>query len=105
MRDCEPPDLGSFLSQPQGPSRWVRPKTMPPGAIAAIKGAKRGADRGRYQARYGAAAWKVPGKPPSTGCGKLYKARSRLYRNEILQVNMRLKALVEIYTMHCFALL
>ena len=40
-----------------------------------------------------------------TGCGKLYRARSRLYRNEILQVNMGLKALVEIYTMHCFALL
>ena len=39
-----------------------------------------------------------------TGCGKLYRARSRLYRNEILQVNMRLKALVEIYTMHFFAL-
>ena len=27
----------------------------------------------------------------------------RLYRNEILQVNMRLKALAEIYTMHSFA--
>ena len=37
--------------------------------------------------------------------GKLYRARSRLYRNEILQVNMRLKALAEIYTMHSFALL
>ena len=34
------------------------------------------------------------------GCGKLYRARSRLYRNEILQVNMRLKALAEIYTKH-----
>ena len=30
------------------------------------------------------------------------RARSRLYRNEILQVNMRLKALAEIYTMHSF---
>ena len=37
------------------------------------------------------------------GCGKLYTARSRLYRNEILQENMRLKALAEIYTMHSFA--
>ena len=36
-------------------------------------------------------------------CGKLYRARSRLYRNEILQVNMRLKALAEIYTIHSFA--
>ena len=32
-------------------------------------------------------------------------ARSRLYRNKILQANMRLKALNEIYTMHSFALL
>ena len=38
-----------------------------------------------------------------SGCGKLYRARSRLYRNEIVQVNMRLKALAEIYTMHSFA--
>jgi len=39
----------------------------------------------------------------ATGCGKLYRARSRLYRNEILQENMRLKALAEIYIMHSFA--
>ena len=37
------------------------------------------------------------------GCGKLYKARSRLYRSQNLEVNMRLKALAEIYTMHSFA--
>ena len=37
------------------------------------------------------------------GCGKLYRARSRRYRNKILQENMRLKALAEIYTMHSFA--
>ena len=35
--------------------------------------------------------------------GKLYRARSRLYRNQILQVNMPVKALAEIYTMHSFA--
>ena len=34
--------------------------------------------------------------------GKLYKARSRLYRSQILQQNMRWKALAEIYTMHSF---
>ena len=34
---------------------------------------------------------------------ELYKARSRLYRSQILQVNVRLKALAEIYTMHSFA--
>ena len=33
----------------------------------------------------------------------LERARSRLYRNEILQVNMRWKALAKIYTMHSFA--
>ena len=37
------------------------------------------------------------------GAGKLYRARSRLYRGEILQENMRLKARAEIYTMHPFA--
>ena len=35
--------------------------------------------------------------------GKLYKARSRLYRSQILQVNTRWKALAEIYTMPSFA--
>ena len=35
--------------------------------------------------------------------GKLYKARSRLYRSQFLQVNTRWKALAEIYTMHSFA--
>ena len=35
--------------------------------------------------------------------GKLYKALSRLYRSQILQVNTRWKALAEIYTMHSFA--
>ena len=35
--------------------------------------------------------------------GKLGRARSRLYRAQILQENMRLKALAEIYTMHSFA--
>ena len=34
---------------------------------------------------------------------ELVRARSRLYRSQILQVNMRLKALAEIYTMHPFA--
>ncbi len=37
------------------------------------------------------------------GSGRLDRARSRLYRNEILQAKMRLKALAEIYTMHSFA--
>ena len=35
--------------------------------------------------------------------GKLYKARSRLHRSQLLQVNTRWKALAEIYTIHSFA--
>ena len=48
----------------------------------------------------------APGPLPAriARSGKLYKSRSRLYRNEILQENMRLKAFAEIYTMHSFAL-
>ena len=34
---------------------------------------------------------------------ELFRARSRLYRSQILQVNIRWKALAEIYTMHSFA--
>ena len=34
---------------------------------------------------------------------KHYRARSRLYRSRLLQPNIRLKALAEIYTMHSFA--
>ena len=40
-----------------------------------------------------------------TVAAQLWRARSRLHRSQILQVNMRLKALAEIYTMHPFALL
>ena len=51
-----------------------------------------------------------PGRRRRTSHGRgmrqiLYMARSRLYRNEIVQLNMRLKALAETYTMHSFALL
>ena len=46
-----------------------------------------------------------PYRPPRAGCciarsGKLDRARSRLYRGQMLEVNMRLKALAEIYTIH-----
>ena len=41
--------------------------------------------------------------PATARSGKLDRARSRLYRGQILQQNMRLKALAEIYTMHSFA--
>ena len=42
-------------------------------------------------------------REPGLGLLQIYRARSRLYRNQILQENMRLKALAEIYTMHSFA--
>ena len=41
--------------------------------------------------------------PRTARSGKLYRARSWLYRGQILQENMRWKALGEIYTMHSFA--
>ena len=45
---------------------------------------------------------------PAAGCciarsGKIHRARSRPYRGQILQVNMRWKALAEIYAMPAFA--
>ena len=40
---------------------------------------------------------------PNSHFPELFRARSRLYRSQILQVNTRWKALVEIYTMHSFA--
>ena len=36
---------------------------------------------------------------------KLYMARSRLYRSQLLQVNAHFKALAEIYKIHIFSLL
>ena len=60
------------------------------------------------EARYAAVRATLGLQPPRLCCciarsGKLDRARSRLYRSQILQVNMRLKALAEIYTMHSFA--
>ena len=42
-------------------------------------------------------------KFPRARTYELNRARSRLYRSQILQVNTRWKALAEIYTMHSFA--
>ena len=41
----------------------------------------------------------------TAGPKKTAREFSRLYRSHILQVNMRLKALAEIYTIHSFSLL
>ena len=42
-------------------------------------------------------------EPPLTQGEEHQTARYRLYRNQILQQNIRWKALAEIYTMHSFA--
>ena len=42
-------------------------------------------------------------RPETARSGKLDRARSRLYRSQILQENMRWKALAEIYTLHSSA--
>ena len=51
----------------------------------------------------GCAASSASSRSTSARSGKLYRARSRLYRSQILQENMHWKALAEIYTMHSFA--
>ena len=54
--------------------------------------------------RCGAGTPTVGPRPRRRGAAdQLYRARSRLYRSQILQVNMCLKALAEIYKMHSFA--
>ena len=42
-------------------------------------------------------------EPPLTPGEELQTARYRLYRSQLLQQNIRWKALAEIYTMHSFA--
>ena len=54
-------------------------------------------------ARAPRAAAAVPRARYYCSVGQLDRARSRLYRGQILQQNMRWKALAEIYTMHSFA--
>ena len=44
-------------------------------------------------------------EPPLTLGEELQTARYQLYRSQILQVNIRWKALAEIYTMHMFAVI
>ena len=50
-------------------------------------------------------ACESPGACSGPRSGKLKRARSLLYRSQNLQVNLRLKALAEIYTKYSFALL
>ena len=70
------------------------------------RGASGEAERRRARAACGAGAAGSPAVSAESHCegsGKFDRARSRLYRSQILQENMRLKALAEIYTMHFFA--
>ena len=58
-----------------------------------------GAVAGRAQSQIYDRGW------VSLACfGKLWRARSRVYRSQILQANIRRKALAETYTKHSFAL-
>ena len=80
-------DVGDGDPARQPPRPGASPRPRPPGARAPRR-------PGRWKVR----PWR--GTEPF----ELYRARSRLYRNEILQENTRWKALAEIFTMHSFAL-
>ena len=58
---------------------------------------------GRARDRRGGGEGRARGHDQGPLSGKLYRARSRRYRSQNLQENMRWKALAEIYTMHSFA--
>ena len=74
----------------------IQPRTSP------LKFARStGAEDGRRQASVLGSV--IDGIERIGRSGKIDRARSRLYRSQILQENMRLKALAEIYTMHSFA--
>ena len=51
--------------------------------------------------KYGCGCW----RHRTARAGKLYRVRSRLYRNGFLQINTHLKALAEIHTKHSFPVL
>ena len=65
--------------------------------------AKERAERCRTRATRSTGSGRTCSTRKSSGSWELDRARSRLYRSKILQENMRLKALAEIYTMHSFA--
>ena len=78
---------------------------------AGRRGRRGGGGGGRGRWRRLASDFKCPDRGKGKGnfevpfsrFPELFRARSRLYRSQILQVNTRWKALVEIYTMHSFA--
>ena len=84
-------ESSSFFCASRGPAAGAEPRRRVLRAGEPRRGVLRAGEPG------------VGARPGTARSGKLYRARSRLYQSQILQVNMRLKALAEIYTMHSFA--
>ena len=93
--------IGADTAENEQHSAEILPKTgnYPTGSCRAVRSCRR---RGLPEAPRTRRPRPSPQPATDAGCGKLYRARSRLYRNENLQENMRLKALTEIYTVHSF---
>ena len=89
-------------------SRWRRGGRRRPASAgrrrpASARRTRRPDSRSAPSRRTGARGWRRVTCCCIARSGKLDRARSRLYRGQILQENMRWKALAEIYTMHSFA--
>ena len=93
-------NLPKIANYPTGPS-GASPAEPP----LAARPSRAGGTRSRLLSELRERPWRVRARPlqsPSPGSrparsGKLYRARSRLYRNEILQENMRLTAFFKLY--------
>ena len=75
----------------------------PPRGLPALGGRHARLRRVHWAANKRFKVLKFKFKFPRARTFELLRARSRLYRSQILQVNTRWKALAEIYTMHSFA--
>ena len=95
-------DAGANAFAGRGKGRSSTEGAAEPLAVGAARGCRSGTlafdfkcpDRGKGKGNF---------EVPFSRFPELFRARSRLYRSQILQVNTRWKALVEIYTMHSFA--
>ena len=76
------------------PLRQIQPADHMPNVLARLAFDFKCPDRGKGKGNF---------EVPFSRFPELFRARSRLYRSQILQVNTRWKALAEIYTMHSFA--
>ena len=101
----------SFASSGIARGSTRRPLTRSSSAAGTSPSSRTSTRRGARRARTLAFDFKCPDRGKGKGnfevpfsrFPELFRARSRLYRSQILQVNIRWKALVEIYTMHAFA--